>query len=245
MSQIRNLLHLKTGTQFQSSSAPITSEELSPTGRPEGMSPPWNSPPLNPRLPKISPSFISAHQNPLHHRQSRFFFLFSFFFFCLWGCHQWMLSAKCWHDEADQGGASQKVSSAKRPHLQLHDSEVVGVRQTAVVEGKAGAAAAQVQVLIHPQTEVTTAAGKRERATSFTFYFLFPNKIKLHAKDEIKSLPASTNGKGVQVSFDKKGVLSSPSEALQRKRAKTITIFSSISFIPYLHPSDSFTAESI
>lgn len=30
-------------------------------------------------------------------------------------------------------------------------------------------------------------------------------------------LPASTNGKGVQVSFNKKRVLSSPSEALQRK----------------------------
>lgn len=33
-----------------------------------------------------------------------------------------------------------------------------------------------------------------------------------------KSLPASTNGKGVQVSFNKKGVLASPSEALQIKK---------------------------
>lgn len=32
-----------------------------------------------------------------------------------------------------------------------------------------------------------------------------------------ESLPSSTDGKRVQVSFNKKGVLSSPSEALQRK----------------------------
>lgn len=48
------------------------------------------------------------------------------------------------------------VSSAERPHLQLHDAEVVRFRQAAVVEGVAGAAAAHVQALIHPQPEVTT-----------------------------------------------------------------------------------------
>lgn len=51
-------------------------------------------------------------------------------------------------------------SSGELPHLQLHDSEVVGFREAAVVEGVAGAAAAQVQVLIHPQSKVATAREK-------------------------------------------------------------------------------------
>lgn len=46
--------------------------------------------------------------------------------------------------------------SVERPYLQLHDTEVVGFWQTAVVEGVAGAAAAKIQVLIKPQTKVTT-----------------------------------------------------------------------------------------
>lgn len=37
-----------------------------------------------------------------------------------------------------------------------------------------------------------------------------------------KSLPASTNGKGVQISFNKKGVFASPSETLQIKKIITI-----------------------
>lgn len=52
-------------------------------------------------------------------------------------------------------------SSGELPHLQLHDSEVVGFREAAVVEGVAGAAAAEVQVLIHPQSKVATARGER------------------------------------------------------------------------------------
>lgn len=51
-------------------------------------------------------------------------------------------------------------SSDEPPHLQLHDSEVVGFREAAVVEGMAGAAAAQVQVLVHPQSKVATAWDK-------------------------------------------------------------------------------------
>lgn len=51
-------------------------------------------------------------------------------------------------------------SSDEPPHLQLHDSEVVGFREAAVVEGVAGAAAAQVQVLVHPQSKVAAAWDK-------------------------------------------------------------------------------------
>lgn len=66
------------------------------------------------------------------------------------------------------------ASSAERPHLQLHDPEVVGFWEAAVIEGVAGAAATQVQILIHPQTEVT-AAGKRDeekREMSFLFFHI-------------------------------------------------------------------------
>lgn len=50
---------------------------------------------------------------------------------------------------------------------------------------------------------------------------------------QIKSLPASTDGKRVQVSFDKKGVLSSPSEALQGQRKATVTlVFKTSSPVP-------------
>lgn len=49
-------------------------------------------------------------------------------------------------------------SSAERPHLQLHHAEVGRFCQAAVVERVAGAAAAQIQVLIHPQAEVTAAS---------------------------------------------------------------------------------------
>lgn len=86
-------------------------------------------------------------------------------------------------DEASQK-RNAAVSSGERPHLQLHHSEVVGFREAAVVESVAGAAATQVQILIHPQTKVTT---------------------------------ASANSKGVQVSFNKEGVLSSPLEALEAR----------------------------
>lgn len=53
--------------------------------------------------------------------------------------------------------------SAKSPHLQLHDSKVVCFCEAAVIEGEAGAAAAQVQILIHPQPKVTASSsyGKR------------------------------------------------------------------------------------
>lgn len=46
--------------------------------------------------------------------------------------------------------------SDEPPHLQLHDPEVVGFREAAVVESVAGAAAAHVQVLVHPQSKVAT-----------------------------------------------------------------------------------------
>lgn len=74
--------------------------------------------------------------------------------------------------------------SGERPHLQLHDSEVVSFWEATVVESVAGAAATQVQILIHPKTKVTA---------------------------------ASSNSKGVQVSFNKKGVLSSPFEAFEAR----------------------------
>lgn len=50
--------------------------------------------------------------------------------------------------------------SDEPPHLQFHDSEVVGFREAAVVEGVAGAATAQVQVLVHPQSKVAAAWDK-------------------------------------------------------------------------------------
>lgn len=52
--------------------------------------------------------------------------------------------------------AAASVSSAERPGLQVHDSKVIGFREATVVEGEAGAAAAEIQILIHPQTKVTT-----------------------------------------------------------------------------------------
>lgn len=54
------------------------------------------------------------------------------------------------------------VSSAECPHLQLHDAEIVGFREAAVVEGVARTAAAQIQVLIDPQPEVTTRGRERD-----------------------------------------------------------------------------------
>lgn len=62
-------------------------------------------------------------------------------------------------------------SSAKRPSLQVYDSKVVGFGQAAVVEGEAGAAAADVQILIHPQTKVTT-EGRKCRAFGPNLYIL-------------------------------------------------------------------------
>lgn len=56
------------------------------------------------------------------------------------------------------GGQCESVtwSSAECPSLQVHNLEVISFRQATVVEGEAGAAAAEVQILIHPQTKVTT-----------------------------------------------------------------------------------------
>lgn len=75
-----------------------------------------------------------------------------------------MLSDKCCLDKADQQGRGESKrnsanSSAECPHFQLHHPEVVRFREATVVESVAGAAATQVQILVHPQTEVT-AAGK-------------------------------------------------------------------------------------
>lgn len=74
------------------------------------------------------------------------------------------------------------VASAECPGFQLQDREVVGLRQTAVIKGKTGAASAKEQPLVHPQTKVTT---------------------------------SSSNGKRVQISFDKKRVFPSPMETLK------------------------------
>lgn len=46
--------------------------------------------------------------------------------------------------------------SAECPGFQLQNREVVGLRQTAVIKGETGAASAQEQPLVHPQTKVTT-----------------------------------------------------------------------------------------
>ncbi len=83
------------------------------------------------------------------------------------GCVCFLLSDKCCLDKADQRGRGEKLrgrsaSSAERPHLQLHHPEVGGFSEAAVVEGVAGAAATQVQVLVHPQTKVAT-AGNRDK----------------------------------------------------------------------------------
>lgn len=59
------------------------------------------------------------------------------------------------------------LSSAERPHLQLHDTEVVRFGEATVVESVAGAAAAQVQILIHPQTKVTAAQETEREQFSF------------------------------------------------------------------------------
>lgn len=48
------------------------------------------------------------------------------------------------------------VGSPEGPGLQLQHPEVTGLRQAAVVEGVAGAAPAQEQRLVQPQSEVTT-----------------------------------------------------------------------------------------
>lgn len=62
-----------------------------------------------------------------------------------------LLSDKCCLDKAELGTKWVKeklrdhsASSAERPHLQLHDSEVVGFWEATVIEGVAGAAATQV-----------------------------------------------------------------------------------------------------
>lgn len=46
--------------------------------------------------------------------------------------------------------------SAKCPGFQIQNCEVVCLRQAAVIKGETGAASAQEQPLIHPQTKVTT-----------------------------------------------------------------------------------------
>lgn len=46
--------------------------------------------------------------------------------------------------------------SAECPGFQLQNREVVCLRQAAVIKGETGAASAQEQPLIHPQTKVTT-----------------------------------------------------------------------------------------
>lgn len=165
------------------------------------------------------------------------------------------VSREGWEGLKNQRPLAVLPSSGEPPHLQLHDSEVVGFREAAVVEGVAGAAPAQVQVLIHPQTKVATAREKDNLSEStswdkhymhwqmWVFLFKGPhllwgwwlknyfdscsksnwlNYYKLDLASNLNnkktSLPASTNGKGVQVSLNKKGVLTSPSEALQYKQ---------------------------
>lgn len=90
------------------------------------------------------------------------------------------------------------VSSAERPHLQLHDSEVISFWEATVVEGVAGAAATQIQILIHPQTKVTTAGRKRQRVVKKEKSLFFPlfvtyaesipgrmKSLKLNAEEEM------------------------------------------------------------
>lgn len=48
------------------------------------------------------------------------------------------------------------VVSAECPGFQLQNREIVGLRQAAVIKGETGAASAQKQPLVHPQTKVTT-----------------------------------------------------------------------------------------
>lgn len=70
----------------------------------------------------------------------------------------------CFSIKADQHWDETEVvlsSAAERPHLQLHDAEVVGLSEAAVVEGVARAAASPIQTLIHPQPKVTTEEKKR------------------------------------------------------------------------------------
>lgn len=70
--------------------------------------------------------------------------------------------------------ASLSAPSVERPHLQLHDSEVVSFWEAAVVERVAGAAVALVQILIHPQTKVPTAEGREDvgKKIKLSLYFL-------------------------------------------------------------------------
>lgn len=55
-----------------------------------------------------------------------------------------------WSVVTVQVEATTSVSSAERPGLQIHDSKVIGFWEATVVEGEAGAAAAKIQILIHP-----------------------------------------------------------------------------------------------
>lgn len=56
-------------------------------------------------------------------------------------------------------GCLQHAKSAECPGLQLENGKVVGLRQAAVIKGETGAASANIQPVIHPQTKVT--AGKK------------------------------------------------------------------------------------
>lgn len=83
--------------------------------------------------------------------------------------HGFVVADKCCFNKADRRRGGGTRLSPKRPNLQLHDPEVIGFREAAVVEGVTGAAATQVQVLIHPQTKVTTAStdGKEVQVTLY------------------------------------------------------------------------------
>lgn len=88
--------------------------------------------------------------------------------------------------------------SAKSPHLQLHDSKVVCFWEAAVIEGEAGAAAAQVQILIHPQPKVTTSSpnGKRVQV-AFYEKGVFPGPsetLKSGMQHEEEGFPCAIEG---------------------------------------------------
>lgn len=166
MSKTCNLFHLKTRTQCSFAKVQLRFS-FSLAAKATGMSPLWNRPPFkffdswrllrSALFASFQPSKIHwTHIHPALLRDEEANKQLYVFRISNRGDRWWWCR---WR------GQRERVtwSSAECPRLQVHDSKVIGFRQATVVEGEAGAAAAEVQILIHPQTKVTT-EGRKCRA---------------------------------------------------------------------------------
>lgn len=150
-----NLFHLRIRTQSSFVKVGLRCGFSGLAAKPKGMSPPWNRPPskfLDSGRLLRSALFASFQPSNILRTQTHS---------VLKGTMRWMSSCMClWSGTeligGDGAGGGDTWPSAERPGLQVHDSKVVSFWEAAVVEGEAGAAAAEVQILIHPQTKVTT-----------------------------------------------------------------------------------------